>query len=152
MSTKQQIEQDLKKAMLSGDKALVSVLRGLKSSILNVEIAQGSREQGLSEDIVLDVLAKESKKRQESADLYAQAGDLDRQKAELSEKASIDIYLPAQMTDEELATIIDNVAQQAGGLSKQNMGQIIGKVKQQTAGKADGARIAKAVKERVDTQ
>ncbi len=152
MSTKVKIEQDLKKAMLSGDKALVSVLRGLKSSILNVEIAQGSREQGLSEDIVLDVLAKESKKRQESADLYAQAGDSDRQKSELSEKAAIDAYLPDQITDEELATIIDSESQQAGGLTKQNMGQIIGKVKQQTTGKADGARIAMAVKERLDTK
>ena len=150
MSTKQQIEQDLKKAMLSGDKALVSVLRGLKSSILNVEIAQGSREQGLSEDTTLDVLTKEAKKRQESADLYEQAGDLDRQKAELSEKASIDSYLPAQMSDDDLLEIIDNISKEIGGISKQNMGQIIGKVKQNTAGKADGSRIAAAVKERVD--
>ncbi len=149
MSTKEQIEKDLKNAMLSGDKSLVSVLRGLKSSILNVEIAQGSREQGLQEEVVLGVLSKEAKKRQESADMYGQAGDTTRQQAELSEKASIEKYLPKQLSDEDLNKIIDAVVVDEP-VNGQNMGQIIGKVKQQTAGTADGSRIATLIKLRME--
>ena len=67
MSVKQQIDQDLKTAMLGGDKTLTMTLRGLKSSILNAEIEQGKRESGLSDDESINVLSKEAKKRQESA-------------------------------------------------------------------------------------
>src|SRR5207302_1072349 len=81
MGVKQQIDQDLKAAMLSGDKTLATTLRGLKSSILNAEIAGGKRETGLSDDETVQVLSKEAKKRQESADLYVQGGNSERQEA-----------------------------------------------------------------------
>jgi uncharacterized protein YqeY len=74
-STKQQIDADLKTAMLAGDKTLVTTLRGLKSAILYVEVAENAREKGLPEDAVVAILQKEAKKRQESADLYLQGGN-----------------------------------------------------------------------------
>ncbi len=150
MSTKQRIDQDLKSAMLSGDKALVTLLRGLKSAILYVEVAQGNREQGLPEPMVMEVLAKEAKKRQESADMYRQAGAGEREKTELAEKVVIEKYLPIQMEDEKLAAVIDATIAELGSVTGQTMGVIIGKVKQLTAGKADGGRIAAAVKERME--
>ncbi len=149
MAIKQQIEDDLKQAMLAGDKVLTTTLRGLKSAILNVEIAKNAREQGLSEPEVVDVLSKQAKQRQESADMYTQGGGDDRAAAELAEKAVIEKYLPKQMDEAELNTIIDQAINETKAAGMQAMGQVIGLVKQKTAGQADGATIARLVKEKL---
>ncbi|HYH36131.1 MAG TPA: GatB/YqeY domain-containing protein, partial [Candidatus Saccharimonadales bacterium] len=96
----QRLEQDIKDALLSGDKTRATTLRGLKAVLLNVKVAAGKRDSGLTDDEVLPVLSKESKKRQESADLYKQGGDQARAEAELAEKTIIDNYLPAQLSEE----------------------------------------------------
>ena len=149
MSIKQQFEQDLKTAMLGGDKKAVSVLRGLKGAVLNVEIEKGSREAGLKDDEVITVLAKEAKKRQESADMYATGDSPDRAAAELEEKAIIERYLPQQLSDGELEALIDEVIAATGASGPQAMGQVIGAVKAKSAGQADGGRIASLVKEKL---
>lgn len=146
---KQQLEQDLKTALLAGDKDRVTILRGLKSVILYAEVAKGSREQGLSDEDILTLFAKEAKKRQESADLYTKGGRQEKADAELAEKAVIEAYLPKQLTDEELIKIVDDVVGSFDSPTPQLMGQIIGKIKQATEGRADGARIAQLVKERL---
>lgn len=146
---KQQIEQDLKTALLAGDKDRALVLRSLKSAILYVEVAKGARESGLPDDEVTAILGKEAKKRQESADLYHQGNDEARAATELAEKAIIETYLPKQLSDDELIQIIDEVIAQGGAEGPQAMGRVIGAVKQKTAGAADGAKIAQLVKERL---
>ncbi len=151
MSIKQLIDQDLKQAMIGGNKTLATTLRGLKSAILYVEVAQNQREQGLGDAGVIEVLSREAKKRQESADLYAKVGETTRQQAELNEKVVIEKYLPKQLSEQELSAIIDKVVIDSGPVTNQTMGKIIGAIKQQTAGQADGGRIAKAVKERMTT-
>lgn len=150
MSTiKQQLDQDLKAAMLASDKDLVTVLRGLKSAILYEEVAKGEREEGLDDTSIIIVLQKESKKRQDSADLYAQGGDNKRRDKELAEKAVIAKYLPAELSDEELGVLVDAAITEFGR-EQQKMGQIIGHVKQAAAGKADGGRIATAVRQKLE--
>jgi len=149
MSLKDQIDQDLKTAMLAGASQTVSVLRGLKSTILNVEIQNNSRDTGLTDAEALAVLAKESKKRQESAEMYKQGNSADRATAELEEKAIIDQYLPQQMNDEALIAIVEQAIKDTGASGPQAMGQVIGAVKQKTAGQADGGRIAALVKEKL---
>lgn len=149
MRLKAQIEQDLKTALLAGDKILVTTLRGLKSAVLYAEVAAGKRDEGLSEDVMIDILRKELKKRHESAELYKQGGNQDREQAELKEAEVIEKYLPAQLNDEELAALLDKAMGELGGLSQQNMGQLIGKVKQLSNGSIDGSRIAQAVKARL---
>lgn len=149
MDTKTRLDQDLKTAMLAGEKQTVTVLRGLKSAILYVEVAQGNRDPGLDEAAVIEVLAKEAKKRQESADLYTQAGDTERTEAELAEKAIIERYLPKQLSEEDLGKLVDEAIQAVGATGPQAMGQVIGKVKQQVAGQADGGRIAQLVKQKL---
>lgn len=146
---KQQIEQDLKTALLAGDKDRALVLRSLKSAILYVEVAKGARESGLPDEELIVILAKEAKKRQESADLYRQGGDEARVTTELAEKTIIEAYLPKQLSDEELAEIVDAVIADLGVEGPQAMGQVIGTVKQKTTGRADGAKIAQLVKERL---
>lgn len=146
---KQQIEQDLKEALLGGQKDRATTLRGLKSVILYAEVAAGSREQGLSDEQIVQLFAKEAKKRQESADFYVKGGSQERADAELVEKKIIESYLPQQLSDEELLKVVDDAIQSMGTLSPQAMGQVIGKVKQATEGRADGGRIAQLVKERL---
>lgn len=146
---KQQIEQDLKEALLGGQKDRATTLRGLKSVILYAEVAAGSREQGLSDEQIVQLFAKEAKKRQESADFYVKGGSQERADAELIEKKIIESYLPQQLSDEELLKVVDDAIQSMDATSPQAMGQIIGKVKQATEGRADGGRIAQLVKERL---
>lgn len=148
MSLKNQIDADIKVAMLAGEKTLVTTLRGLKSAILNVEVAKGLRETGLADSEITDILAKEAKKRQESADMYIQGNSKERADAELQEKAIIERYLPKQLSEQEIQQIINEVTAELG-TSVQQMGQIIGAVKAKTSGSADGAIIAKLVKEKL---
>ena|SRR5690606_39185704 len=149
MSIKQQIDDDLKQAMLGGEKTLVTTLRGLKSAILYAEVAKGVKEQGLDEAELIDLLGKEAKKRQESADLFDRGGNKEKSKAELAEKAQIETYLPAQLGDDELADIIQSTIDELGVRGPQAMGQVIAKVKHLTGGQADGGRIAAMTKERL---
>ena len=146
---KQQIEQDLKTALLAGDKATALTLRGLKSAILYAEVAKGKREEGLNDAEIIEVLGKESKKRQESADLYTQGGDAERTAAELSEKETIDKYLPQQLSEDEVSKIIGEVITEYGEITQKDMGKVIGAVKAKLAGAADGSVIARLVKERI---
>jgi uncharacterized protein len=152
MNIKQQIDQDLKAAMLGGDKTLTTTLRGLKSALLYAEVAAGKRDSGLDAPVIIDILSKEAKKRQESADLYRQGGNDERAEAELAEKQVIERYLPAQLSDEELMSLVDQAISELDASGPQAMGQVIGKVKAATRGQADGARIATIVKERLNSK
>ena len=149
MSLKQQIDTDLKAAMLAGDKPLVMTLRGLKSTILYAEVAFGVRDKGLSDDETLEVLSKEAKKRQESIDLYNQVGKKEQADTEAKEKKFIEKYLPTPLSETEIAAQIDAVISDMGDVNASQMGQIIGAVKSKTTGRADGAVIARLTKERL---
>lgn len=146
---KDQIEADIKQAMLAGDKPKVTTLRGLKSAILYVEVAKGARQQGLTDAEIIDVLSKESKKRQESADMYTQGGSPDRALAEITEKSVIETYLPKQFSNAELEELIVTVIDELGSSKQNAMGQVITEVKKRSSGQADGSRIAKIVKEKL---
>jgi hypothetical protein len=147
MNISQQIEQDIKTALLSGNSREVSTLRGLKSAILYAEVATGVKDTGLSEADTLDVLAKEAKKRQESADLYNSGGEPERAKDELQEKAIIEKYLPAKLSDEELSKVISEAIEEVGAKDAKSIGPVIALVKQKTGGAADSAVVAQKVKE-----
>lgn len=149
MSIKEQLDADLKTAMLAGDKVLVTTLRGLKSAILYAEVAANKREEGLPDEEVVNLFNKEAKKRQESADLYKQGGNTEKAEAELTEKEVIEKYLPAQMSDEELKKLVDDAVVQTGASGMQDMGKVIGLVKSKAGSVADGSRIATLVKEKL---
>ena len=149
MTTKEAIEKDLKQAMLAGEKELVTTLRGLKSVILYAEVEGGSRDQGLDEDKVSSLLQKEAKKRQESADLYKQGGDSEKEQAELAEKAIIEKYLPEQMSEEELADLVEEAVKATGAEGPKDMGKVIGMVKSRAGASADGSVIARIAKEKL---
>ena len=126
-----QIQDDLKQAMLARDSLKVDVLKGLKSAFLYQEVESGVRDTGLSEDEALKVLKRESKKRQDSADLYEKGGDSDRRDKELQEKEIIDAYLPEQLSEDDTKKLIDEAIEEMNlsELSMKDMGRIIGAVK-----------------------
>ena len=144
------IVQDLKAAMLNRDAVRTSVLRSIKSAFIYAKVAPGSDgSEDLSDEAVLLILAKEAKKRQESADSFVQAGQPDRAEAELAEKVIISEYLPAQLSEAEVKAIVDEVVAQFDEVSPKLMGQVIGQVKVKAGPSADGALIARLVKERL---
>lgn len=145
------LQADLKQAMLARDSLRVDVLRGLKSAILYAEVETGKREEGLSEDEIIAVLKKESKKRQESYDLYVQGGRPEQADKEMSEKQMIDAYLPKQLDELELSSMIDETIAHLGisTLEKQHMGQVIGAIKTKAGAQVDGALLAKLINGRI---
>ncbi len=146
---KQQLEQDLKTALLGGDKFKATVIRGLKSVILYAEVEKGARQDGLDDEAIVTLFAKEAKKRQESADLYVQGGDQTRADAELAEKKIIEGYMPQQLDDAQLDSAVAEIIEQLGLSGPQAMGQVIGAVKQKVGAQADGGRIAQSVKKQL---
>ena len=148
---KQSIDQDIKSAMLSGDKRLAGALRNLKASILSAEVDSGKRDQGLSDTEAVGVLQKELKKRAEAAHLYEQAGRSDQAAEERFEEEAIKKYLPKQLTETEIDVLIDEAIQEAKiELNNQAMGKIIAAVKLKSGGAADGATVAQLVKARLN--
>jgi uncharacterized protein YqeY len=143
------LDQDIKSALLAGDKHKATTLRGLKATLLNIKVATGKRDSGLSDDEVIVAFAKEAKKRQESADLYSQAGDEARTKAELEEKSIIEAYLPEALSEEEISRTIDEVIKELGVSDPAKMGQVIGQVKAKLGATADGSVIARLTKEKL---
>jgi uncharacterized protein len=145
-----QLDDDVKAALLAGDSLRVETLRGLKTVITYADVAAKKRDTGgISDDEALALFAKEVKKRQESADLYVQGGSQERADKELAEKAIIEEYLPAQLGEAEIATIVDAVIAEQGAEGMQAMGKVIGAVKAKAGNTADGGIIAKIVKERL---
>lgn len=147
MTVKEHIEKNLKTAMLAGDKPLVTTLRGLKSALLYAEVAANTRDSGISDSEAIGVLQKEAKKRQESIAMYRQGGNEAKASDEEAELVVIQEFLPAQMSEAEIGNLVKTEAERLSISDVKQMGQLIGAVKQATSGAADGAIIARLVKE-----
>ncbi|GFG74124.1 GatB/YqeY domain-containing protein [Mycobacterium botniense] len=150
---KARLREDLTEAMKAQDKLRTATLRMLLAAIRTEEVS-GRQSRELSDDEVLRVLARESRKRNEAAEIYAQNGRGDLTANEHAEARVIDEYLPTPLTDAELADVVDTaVAQVTEQLGEQpgmqQMGLVIKAASAIAAGKADGARLAAAVKQRL---
>ena len=151
MSLKDQLQADVKASMIARDSFKTEVIKSLKSAILYAEVAAAKREAGLSDEEILAVFKKESKKRNESAELYTKGGSPERAQKELSEKSIIDAYLPAQLDESAINELIDAAVTQLGITepTKQDMGKLIGAVKQKGGAEIDGAMLARLVSARI---
>lgn len=146
MPLKSQVNDDLKTAMLSGDRFLVETLRGLKAVILNEEISKGLREVGLSDEVIEKLFAHESKKRDEAAELYDRGDRPESAAKERAEKVVIANYLPEQLDEATLQTIVSEVVAELKPEGPKDMGRVIGAVKARVGNTADGALVARLVK------
>jgi uncharacterized protein len=149
MSLKTQLDQDLKSAMLARDSFLSDVLKGIKSAILNQEIASGKRDEGLSEAEIESLLARESKKRDEAAKLYDQGGNSEMAKKERAEKELIAKYLPEQLSADDIEKLVTEAIASTGATELKDLGKVIGQVKAKAGNSADGSLVAKIAREQL---
>ena len=143
----EKMERELKTALLAGDKLKTETLRGLKNALQYETIKLRAKDSKLGDEQIQQVLARESKKRAEAAELYKKGGNNERAEAELAEKAIIDSYLPEQVDE---ATITSAVSQEVAKIESPtmaDMGKVIGAVRAKLGAGADGATIARLVKQ-----
>ena len=146
MSLKAQFDNDIKAALLSGDRFSTDVLRGLKAVILNDEVAQGKRDEGLDDAFIEQLIAKEVKKRNDSVEQYTAANRPELADTERKEAELLSTYLPEQLTEAEIQVVVAEKIAALGASGPQAMGQVIGAVKGQLGNTADGGTIARLVK------
>ena len=144
---KLKISADLKEAMKAKDKTRVGAIRMLLAAI-QTEETEGTKHE-LTDDEVLKIIAREIKKRRESAEIYTQNNREDLAETELSEVAVLEDYQPEQLSDEEVAQLIDAAVAETGATSRKEMGQVMKLATEKAAGRADGKRLSTAVRERL---
>jgi len=147
VALKSQIDNDLKTALLGGDRFSAEVLRGLKAVILDEEVKQGKRDEGLDDETIEKLIAREVKKRQDSATQYEAAGRPELVEAEKAESKIIEGYLPEQTSEEDIKKAVAETIAAMGVTDASGMGQVIGAVKGKLGNSADGGTIARLVKE-----
>ncbi|MDP3711728.1 MAG: GatB/YqeY domain-containing protein [Mycobacteriales bacterium] len=146
MSTlKDQLKADLTTAMKARDELTLATLRMTLTAIGNEEVA-GKEARQLSDDEVLKVIAREAKKRREAAEAFTTGGATDRAQREVDEGTVLDRYLPAQLSDAELTAMVAEAVAETGASGPQAMGQVMKAVGPKVAGRAEGGRVAAAVK------
>lgn len=146
MSLKEDINNDLKTALLGGDRFKGEVLRGLKSVILDEEVKQNKRDEGLDDTTIEQLIAREIKKRNDSATQYDAAGRPELSETERKEAEVIKAYLPTQASEKDILAVIKKVVAELGVSDMSGMGQVIGGVKKELGNTADGALVAQLVK------
>ncbi|NBM20584.1 GatB/YqeY domain-containing protein [Streptomyces sp. GC420] len=148
MTLKATLQEDLTAAIKARDELRSATLRLTLAAITKEEVA-GKQARELSDDEVQKVIAKEAKKRREAADAFKQGGRAEQAERELAEGAVLDAYLPQQLTDEELGEIVAQAvteAKAAGAEGPRAMGAVMKIVNPKVAGRAEGGRVAAAVK------
>lgn len=145
MALKEQIEGDIKKAMLAKNQGELLALRAIKSLILLAETEKGAKGE-LDRDTEIKLLTKAAKQRRESAEIFGQQNRPELQEKELLELHVIERYLPQQLSEEELAVKVKEIIAQVGAKSPAEMGKVIGAASKALAGQSDGKAISEMVK------
>jgi uncharacterized protein YqeY len=143
---KERIQADLKSAMLARDTLTTQTLQGLKAVILNEEVAKKLRDVGLGESEIEHLIIQESKKRDDAAVLFEQGGNQASADKERLEKEILSRYMPKQMDESEIQSIVDGIIVELKPDGVKDMGRVIGAVKTKLGNNADGAIIAKIVR------
>lgn len=142
---KDRLQADLTTAMKARDELTTATLRMALTAVKNEEVS-GGEARDLPDDEVLKVLAREAKKRRESATAFSDAGRTELAEREDAERAVLEAYLPQQLSDEELAELVAAAVAEAGATAPQQMGAVMKVVNPRVAGRAEGGRVAAAVK------
>ncbi len=145
MSLKQQIDNDIKNAMLAKNKEELEALRAIKSLILLAETDKGASGE-ISADTENKLLQKAVKQRKESADIFQQQGRQELADKETFQLEIISRYLPKQLSEDEIANELKKIIQQIGAKGPQDMGKVMGAATKALSGKADGKQISELVK------
>lgn len=142
---KDRLNEDLHAAMKGRDELTTSTLRMALAAVRNAEVA-GKAAKELSDQEVVSVLTKEAKKRREAATAFADAGRSEQAARESSEGEILEGYLPAQLTDEEIADIVSEALTNGGFSGRAQMGPAMKAAQAAVAGRAEGGRVAAEVR------
>jgi uncharacterized protein YqeY len=141
MTVLEQVQADVRAAMKEGDRERAGALRMIVDAL--------QKEAKLGDGDEIAVLQRERKKRLEAAEAYGEAGRAEQATAESFEAELIEGYLPAQLSDEELAELVDAAVAETGAGEQKQMGQVMSALMPKVAGRADGKRVSAAVRERL---
>jgi uncharacterized protein YqeY len=146
MSIKETLQANLTEAIRSRDEIVSGTIRMVLTAITNEEVS-GKEARTLTDAEIITVLSREAKKRREAAEAFADAGRADKAALEKAEGEVIAKYLPEQMSEDEIKKLIAAAIAQTGASGPADMGKVMGVIKGQTAGKADGSIVSGLVKE-----
>lgn len=151
MDLRSRVSVALKEAMKAKDAERLSTLRLINAAIKDRDIAaRGEGEDGLvGDDVVLSILGKMVKQRQESARAYEEGGRLELAESELAEIRIIEEFLPRQLDDDETAKAIDTAIAEVGAESIRDMGKVMGALKSRYTGQMDFGKVGPMVKDRL---
>jgi uncharacterized protein len=139
---RKKIDQDFKEALKQKNEIMVSALRNLKAEIKNVEIAKGKE---LSDEEILDVVAKKVKQHKDSIESFKSGGRADLVETEQKQMEVLSAYMPAQMTEDEVDNVVKEVITSTNATSK-DFGKVMKEVMSRCKGKTDGSVVSKLVK------
>jgi uncharacterized protein YqeY len=145
MNLSEQIDADLKAAMLAKDEVRKLTIRGIKKEIIEAKTAPGANGE-VNDDMIQKIVAKLLKQRKDSATIYTEQGRPELAENELAEAAILECYLPKQLSAEELEAAISDLIAQTGAQGPKDMGKVMGVASKQLAGKAEGRLISETVK------
>jgi uncharacterized protein YqeY len=135
------VQQDTREAMKAGDRDRVGALRMVANAL------QQEAKEGKADEVA--VLRRERKRRLEAASAFREGGGEDRAAAEEAEAVLIGTYLPAELSDQELAALVDAAVAEVGASDPKDMGKVMGVVMPRIEGRADGKRVSAAVRQRL---
>jgi uncharacterized protein YqeY len=142
---KEQLRADLTAAMKARDETRTRTLRMTMTSIRNEEVS-GHSARDLDDDEVLKIIGREAKRRREAAAAFADAGRDEQAAAELAEEEVLSEYLPAQLSDDELAALVAAAIAETGASGPAGIGPVMKAVTPKVAGRAEGSRVAALVR------
>ncbi|MEM8829093.1 MAG: GatB/YqeY domain-containing protein [Cyanobacteria bacterium P01_G01_bin.19] len=150
MSLKEQIGEDIKTAMKAKDKVRLQTVRGIKKAILEKEVELRPKGQdSLTPEQEIELLSQQAKQRRDSIAQFTDAGREDLAEKEKQELDIITTYLPEQVSDEEIESIIDRLIADSGASTMKDLGKVMGPAMKQLKGKADGKKIQELVKSKL---
>ena len=136
----------MRAAMKAREATRVSTLRMLMAAMKNTQVEKGHQ---LDDDEVVEVIAREAKRRRESMDAFSQGGRQELVEKEGAELAVLEAYLPERLSDDELARLVDEAIAESGASSPKEMGQVMKALMPKVKGRAEGAAVSAAVRARL---
>jgi hypothetical protein len=149
MSLKDKIQEDLKQAMLAKEEQKLSTIRMLKSAIQYFEIQKGGAGYEATDEDVIEIVGREIKKRRESIEMFEKGGRQELADKEKSELELLQTYLPEQLSEEDVRSLVEEAVAQTGATTMQDMGKVMGALMPKTKGKADGQMVSQIVREKL---
>ncbi|MEM9452260.1 MAG: GatB/YqeY domain-containing protein [Cyanobacteria bacterium P01_E01_bin.6] len=152
MSLKDTISDEIKTAMKAKDKLRLETVRGIKKVILEKETTVRAKgQEGLTPDEDMEILVQQAKQRRDSIEQYRNAGRDELADKEAQELEIIESFLPKQLTDEEIGSVVDKLITETGASSARDMGKVMGLAMKQLKGKADGKKVQDLVKTKLSS-